>query len=200
MMDLFIFDLGGVLVNSFDIIPEAARRLDIPEDRLRTLIRPDMEPYMSGRIDFDEFWDRFFARTGIRAPENYWATLFHPVRDLAVEGLARALKPRGRVVCGTNTIDVHFDALEAEGHYDCFDAVYASHFLGVSKPHPDFWLRILESEGRTAGDVFFIDDMEENVHAARNLGIRSHLFTDASGLAAALEDAGFPVRAGARRP
>ncbi len=193
MIDLFVFDLGGVLVRDFDILPEAARLLGLPEDRMRDLARPDMEDYMSGRIGAGEYWERFRARSGIRVPENYWDTLFRPVLDSASEALARSLRPFGRVVCGTNTIDVHYDWLRDRGYYDCFDAVYASHLLGVSKPRGEFWLRILEAEGRDPGRVFFTDDMEENVRAAESLGIRSHRFVDAAGLAAALEEAGIPA-------
>jgi len=78
--------------------------------------------------------------------------------------------------------------------------VYASHLMGVSKPEPDFWLRILEAEGRTAEQAFFVDDFAENVDAARRLGIRSHRFTDVETLVRELETAGFSPRAGASRP
>lgn len=200
MIDLFIFDLGGVLVSEFDVIPEAARRLGLAEDRMRDLAHPDMEAYMSGRIGSGEFWDRFRARSGLGVPENYWATLFRPVLDETVEALALSLKAVGRVVCGTNTIDAHYDRLLERGFYRCFDAVYASHILGVSKPRREFWIRILEAEGRDADGAFFTDDMEENVLAARDLGIRSHLFEGAPGLEAALEAAGVPVPAGEARP
>lgn len=200
MIDLFVFDLGGVLVNEFDVIPEASRALGLSEDRMRDLVHPDMEAYMSGRMGPELFWERFRARSGLRVPENYWATLFRPVLDEAVEALALSLKAFGRVVCGTNTIDVHYDRLAERGFYRCFDAVYASHILGVSKPRREFWLRILEAEGRDAGRTFFTDDMEENVLAARDLGIRSHLFEGLSGLEAALEAAGFAVPVGDTRP
>jgi glucose-1-phosphatase len=195
MIDLFVFDLGGVLVNNFDVIPEAARRLGMTEAEFRSQARVDMESYMSGRMDANAFWDRFAARTGIRAPENYWATLFQPVRDPEVEALVRALKPFGRVVCGTNTIDVHYDALASAGCYDAFDAVYASHRMGVSKPDPGFWRRILESEEKPAGRAFFTDDMEENIQVARGLGFQTHHFLGAASLAAALAESGFPVGA-----
>ncbi len=200
MIDLFVFDLGGVLVHEFDVLPEAARRLGLAEGRMRDLAHPDMEDYMSGRIGPGEFWERFRARSGLRVSENYWATLFRPVLDPSMEALVLALKGAGRVVCGTNTIDVHYDWLLERGFYSCFDAVYASHLLGVSKPRGEFWLRILEAEGRDPGRAFFTDDMEENVEAARALGIRSHRFEDVEGLADALEEAGIPVPAVRTRP
>jgi len=200
MIDLFVFDMGGVLVSEFDVIPEASRLLGLSEERMRDLAHPDMEDYMTGRMGSEFFWEQFHSRSGIRVPENYWATLFHPVLNEAVEALALYLKDYGRVVCGTNTIDVHYHWQADRGYYRCFDAVYASHLLGVSKPWPEFWLRILEAEGRKAGQAFFTDDIEENVRAAQSLGMRSHRFEGVAGLAAALEAAGIPVPVGEARP
>ena len=185
-MMLYIFDMGGVLARSFDVIPEAARRMGMPEAEARRFVATDMDALMAGRMDTGEYWSRFAAASGVRAAEDYWSTLFAPELDPAVERLIRALREEGRVVSGTNTIACHYDYLAARGMYDCFDAVYASHLMGLCKPDPAFWLEILRAEGRQPSDAFFVDDMDENVAAARSLGIRSHLFRDASGLEAAL--------------
>lgn len=198
MTNLFVFDAGGVLVKDFDVTNQAARLLGLPESEFRTLAAVDMEGYMSGRMGSDEYWKRFARRTGIRVAENYWDTLFHPTLDPDVEELILELKSFGRVVCGTNTVDVHYDALVAGGHYSAFDAVYASHLMGVSKPDPDFWRRILEAEGSEADRAFFTDDMEENVRVARDLGFRTHRFTDAVSLKAALSRMGVPLSAGTK--
>lgn len=198
MTNLFVFDAGGVLVKDFDVTNQAARLLGLPESEFRTLAAVDMEGYMSGRMGSDEYWKRFARRTGIRVAENYWDTLFHPTLDPDVEELILELKSFGRVVCGTNTVDVHYDALVAGGHYSAFDAVYASHLMGVSKPDPDFWRRILEAEGSEADRAFFTDDMEENVRVARDLGFRTHRFTDAASLKAALSRMGVPLSAGTK--
>jgi putative hydrolase of the HAD superfamily len=198
MTNLFVFDAGGVLVKDFDVTNQAARLLGLPESEFRTLAAVDMEGYMSGRMGSDEYWKRFARRTGIRVAENYWDTLFHPTLDPDVEELILELKSFGRVVCGTNTVDVHYDALVAGGHYSAFDAVYASHLMGVSKPDPDFWRRILEAEGSEADRAFFTDDMEENVRVARDLGFRTHWFTDAASLKAALSRMGVPLSAGTK--
>ncbi len=200
MMDLFIFDMGGVLAGNCDIAPEAALRLGLPVDRFRELARPGLDACMAGRMGTGEFWDRFRADSGLAAAEDYWATLFRPVPDPEMERLARALKPFGRVVCGTNTLDVHYDILRDRGFYDPFDAVYASHLLGICKPDPGFWLRILEAEGREADRAFFVDDAEENVRAARGLGIRSHEFRDAASLVRDLGEAGISIGSAEGRP
>lgn len=198
-MMLYIFDMGGVLARSFDVIPEAARRMGMPEAEARRFIAADMDALMAGEMDTDEYWSRFAAASGVRPAEDYWSTLFEPSADPAVERIIRGLRAGDRVVCGTNTIACHYDYLAARGMYGCFDAVYASHLMGLCKPDPAFWLDILRAEGRQPSDAFFVDDMDENVAAARSLGIRSHLFRDASGLASALEEELSVALAGAGR-
>lgn len=185
---LFIVDMGGVLAQSFDILPEAARRLAIPLADMRALASTDMPALLCGTMTADEYWQRFFAASGVRTPEDYWSTLFSPVIDIEVEEILRELHALGRVVCGTNTIQSHYDYLVATGAYHSFDGVYASHLMGVAKPDPDFWLGILEAEQTEPGEAFFIDDMEENVRAATGMGIASHHFRGAPSLRGALAD------------
>ncbi|HPG86073.1 MAG TPA: HAD family phosphatase [Spirochaetales bacterium] len=186
-MSLFIFDMGGVMVGSFDVLPEAALRLGLPETELRRLAAPDLDELMAGRMAADDYWARFSVASGLSVGEDYWSTLFAPSLDPVMVGLARSLRRRGRVVCGTNTIASHYDYLRATGMYDVFDAVYASHLMGVCKPDPDFWRLILEAEGVAAPDAVFVDDMAENAEAAGALGLRAHLFDGVAGLEAFLD-------------
>ncbi|HRW23078.1 MAG TPA: HAD family phosphatase [Spirochaetia bacterium] len=185
-MSLYIFDMGGVMVGSFDVLPEAALRLGLPEAELRRLAATDMDELMAGRLDADGYWARLSAASGLSVAEDYWSSLFAPALDREMDGLVRRLRSRGRAVCGTNTIASHYDYLLDAGMYDAFDAVYASHLMGVCKPDPDFWRLILDAEGAAASDAVFVDDMAENVEAARALGLRAHLFDGVAGLEAFL--------------
>ncbi len=196
-MMLFIVDMGGVLAQSFDIVPEAARRMAIPLDAMRALLAQDMAALLCGTIGADEYWRRFAAASGVAVPEDYWSTLFAPVIDTEVEGILEGLKAHGRVVCGTNTIASHYEYLVEAGAYRCFDRVYASQRMGICKPDPDFWRAIVAAEEMDPHDTFFIDDMEENVLAAASLGMAVHHFRSAPELRKALDhvlrSAGTPV-------
>ena len=68
------------------------------------------------------------------------------------------------------------------GDYGVFDAVYASHIMGLAKPDPAFYTYILEQEDCTADRAVFVDDLAANIEAARSLGIHSLLFSDAAKL------------------
>lgn len=185
-MSLFIFDMGGVMVGSFDVLPEAARRLCLPEAELRRLVAVDADELMAGRMSAGDYWARLSAASGLRIGEDYWSTLFAPALDPAMVSLVGGLRGRHRVVCGTNTIESHYDYLLAAGMYGAFDAVYASHLMGLCKPDPEFWRSILEAEGAEASETVFVDDMAENVDAAAALGLRAHLFDGIAGLEAFL--------------
>ncbi len=185
-MSLYIFDMGGVMVGSFDVLPGAALRLGLPEAEMRRLAAPDLDDLMAGSMDAARYWSRLSAASGLPVSEDYWETLFAPKLDERMDGLVRGLRGLGRVVCGTNTIASHYDYLLDAGMYDAFDAVYASHLMGVCKPDPDFWRIILDAEGSAASDAVFVDDMAENVEAARALGLRAHLFDGVAGLEAFL--------------
>ncbi len=193
-MMLYIFDMGGVLARDFDIAPDASRLLGLSEPAFRKFAAFDMDALMAGTMSAGDWWDRFARRSGVRPALDLWSTLFAPTVDATVERVIVNLGKRGRVVCGTNTIASHYEWLIAAGRYSAFDAVYASHLMGVCKPDPAFWRSILEAEGVRAGDAFFVDDMAENVEAAQGIGISSHLFTDVSALRSALEST-FPGEA-----
>ncbi|MGN6428893.1 MAG: HAD-IA family hydrolase [Leifsonia sp.] len=65
----------------------------------------------------------------------------------------------------------------------------ASSDYGARKPDPAVFERVLERFGVPADDVFFADDLPENVAAAASLGIRVHLFETPDGLLDAVEQA-----------
>ncbi|MDP2792178.1 MAG: hypothetical protein Q8O15_10535, partial [Rectinemataceae bacterium] len=102
MIDLFIFDEGGVMIRNFMVLPDMAAAMGMPEAELRPLLKPDMHDFSCGRIDSAGFWRRFTARTGIAVAENWWDSLFNPtpivesfaiVRELAALPASRPVGP-----------------------------------------------------------------------------------------------------------
>ena len=99
----------------------------------------------------------------------------------------RDLKEHSRVVCGTNTFDPHYACHLRLGDYEIFDAVYSSNRIGLSKPNPEFFTHILEKEGFRPEQAFFVDDTEQHVLAAKQLGIRAIHFKSAEDLSRELD-------------
>ena len=199
VIKLCIFDMGGVVAHNAAISKAIASRLEISEDDFFRGAGSDpsvshTSPYhlgdigaiMRGALDSERFWNNFTRRTGIPVSGDPWYDLFDPRPDEGTRAIISALKSRGsRVVCGTNTMEAHYRKHQERGDYSPFDAVYASHLMGIIKPEFAFWHFILEKEKALPEDAVFVDDLEENIQAAEKLGLRAHLFTSAEGLNAA---------------
>lgn len=188
-MRLVIFDVGGVMVDGFDVGPDIAARLGLPVSELRPLLRAaDFELLHTGRISSAEFWDRFRARTGLPVDDEYWGAFFRPVRRPRMYDLVRRLREAGvRVVAGTNTLDAHYRIHAELGDYAAFAHTYASHLIHAAKPDPAFFRHILDAEGATPARTLFVDDVEANVDAAAGLGIHPVLFRTEDDAIARLE-------------
>lgn len=189
-MKLCIFDVGGVMVDGFDVAPEIAARLDRPLAEIRPLLQAAGADLLhSGDLSTLEFWQRFREQTGLSLPGEPWGDLFAPTRRPAMYDLVERLKAAGlRVVAGTNTIDSHYDTHQRNGDYDVFDATYASNLMRLSKPDPEFWRYILRAEAVTPHVTLFIDDMPENTAAAAALGLVTVLLTSQQQAIAAVEE------------
>jgi glucose-1-phosphatase len=187
MKYLFIFDMGGVVVRECSLWTGVIKALGLEdsETTLAAYLGP-LQAASRGNISSMESLTLTAQRERLPVPrENYWQTLFHPVCNEQTVSLINTLRTAGqRVVCGTNTIDVHYEYHMKKGEYDIFDKVYASNIIGQIKPDITFWHKIRDAEKNyTFSDMLFFDDLKENVDAAASLGIHACLFTGAAGAA-----------------
>lgn len=184
---LYIFDMGGVVTSTSNEIGKISKIIGCTEEDFFKWCGSGqglLSMLSDGEISVKDFWKIFSARSGIAVKTDWWHWLFHPVLNQGTVKIIRKLREAGnRVVCGTNTMDSHYQNHLERGDYAFFDQTYASNFMGVSKPSPDFWKIILTAEGVEPKDAVFIDDKKENVEGAKSLGIKSFLFESAEKLA-----------------
>lgn len=186
---LFIFDVGGVMVDGFNVMPKVARHLGLAEQELRTLLmEAGFVELSKGLISEAAFLQRLNGHHLKASDRTLLGDFFQPSRREGMYEYVARLKERGkRVVAGTNTIPVHYDIHSERGDYDIFHTVYASHLISEAKPEPAFYRRILESEDIVAEDAVFVDDMEANVEAANAIGIHGIHYTSLESMSRQLE-------------
>ena len=192
---LYIFDMGGVVTDTFTLNDKICRVLGISIEQLREYgadpsIDFTKEPnalyslYSSGKITTEEFWGKFSEKSGIKVTTDWLHWLFHPVLNEKTVEIVKALRKNGnRVVCGTNTVTSHYLNHMERGDYAYFDQTYSSCHMGVSKPDPAFWEIIMKAENVQPKDCVFIDDKKLNCDAAAAMGIHAVQFTSAEQLA-----------------
>ncbi|MDE7292056.1 MAG: HAD family phosphatase [Treponemataceae bacterium] len=191
---LFIFDMGGVVTQNTPPEAKIAQTLGISVEEFRVAQKlGEKENLFSllsrGKISEEEFWREVGANIGKKIDANLWQLFFHPKMNSDVKKIILSLRKKNhRVVCGTNTIESHWQCHVARGDYAIFDETYASQKIGFEKPDADFWKTILLSEGYSPNETFFTDDREKNVEAARAIGIASHKFENASALKKAIRE------------
>mgnify|MGYP001571040932 CR=1 FL=1 len=109
--------------------------------------------------------------------EDYKKTyLKHEVVDKKMLGLIKDLKKKYKIFCLTNTSDLHFEANTKAGLFSVFDKVYASSNIGFKKPEKEAFEVILKDNNLRAEEYIFIDDVEKNVKAASEIGMKGLVF------------------------
>ncbi len=126
----------------------------------------------------------------IAAYDARWSeTLPHAIAESVA--ILEALRERGTALFAlTNFNGVKFSETRARfpflGH---FRDVVVSGDEGLVKPDPAIYRLLMERNGLSPAQCFFIDDSEPNVTGARAVGMMAHHFRSAAGLRATLIDA-----------
>ena len=187
---LYIFDMGGVVTNTFKM-DSIYQKLNISKNDFSEICKKNNNDIWhkleTGLISVNQFWNEYNSRIqsiekAKPAETDLFRLFFHPSKNLQTIELIKSLKKNNRVVCGTNTIQSHWENHMERGDYAFFNQTYASNKIGCAKPDSHFFELILEAEETEAQNAFFTDDKEENVAAAASLGIHAELFTTAAEL------------------
>ena len=184
-LPLMMFDMGNVVVKNITTIEKIAAFYHLPLHEFSEDYHKYEFPLMDGAITSDVYWKHVAIRFGVSVEEDPLAIFFKPEWNPTIVGCIDTLRLHGkRIICASNTYAPHWKILADNGFLSIFDATYASHELGVTKPSRQFFERILEQEHRKPSEACFVDDYLENVQAAEQLGIRAFHYADKDGVAA----------------
>lgn len=190
MIRAFVFDFGRV----------------ISAQKPRSLFRRYEEelglaPDTINRIMFEsEAWDE--AQKGLRSAEAFWREIgprlnlrtqekidafrrrYHADEAVNPEvvDLIRRLHGEYRLAVLSNSPPGLARWLRDWDLLDLFDVVFCSGDEGVTKPDARSYAITLERLGVTPGEAVFVDDTPGHVEAARRLGLKGVVFTDAGRL------------------
>jgi putative hydrolase of the HAD superfamily len=198
MIKTIVFDFGNVLgFFDYGITTERlTRHSHLSADDIRRFIYGgDLEDaYESGRITSAEFLRRVREGCGLSCPDaaltEAYADMFWP--NEAVCALVPRLKPRYRLLMGSNTNELHSrhflrQFADTVRH---FVGLVLSHEVGARKPRPEFFLHAQQLAGCAAEACLFIDDLPANVAGARALGWQGIVYAQGTDLPAELAKLG----------
>lgn len=204
-----VFDIGKVLLeNSGDKWVSEIRPyspLDDTQIYQEIFFNADrlVSRFDAGEISPEEFLMEFKKRLQLEVTDEkaafLWSSAF--IYSRAMEDLVDRLKRRGYVLWIISNINrLHIEYLE-HFHKRLLDKFHGKTYscddcVRCLKPHPYIycytlvWMKRLLSFGLKPEECIFIDDLEENIRAAENLGWKGIKHTSVIRTKALLEDYG----------
>lgn len=134
-----------------------------------------------GKSDID-FWLEYAKKNSVRLskdwPQTYTSVLKDSVgADPNMYVLINELKESGIRIGMLSNIDDRYTKLIRDfGFYEPFDPCLLSCEMGLEKPDPKAYELLLKTIDLPAEEIVFIDDKQENVEAAKKVGIDAILF------------------------
>ncbi|WP_034383940.1 HAD family phosphatase [Deinococcus sp. YIM 77859] len=175
------FDWGGVFtVGTFDgrSTQNLADRSGIPVEQVRESYFRHVRQLEVGAWSLPQFWEVLREETGITLSYGEFEALYlGSIHDnLPMYATLERLPREVRVGLLSNNYPVVCDHLRRDPRFARFDALVFSNEIGHKKPHPHAFAALAEAMGVPASRVAFVDDVEENVEAARAAGFHGLLY------------------------
>lgn len=184
-----VFDLGGVIVDSFEFsfYDRVAKDLGISAKRIQKTVSGNWALMEVGGETNLQFWNRMAQDLKLDNPlsgkllAKLWLDSY--VRDAKIlkAGLALAKKLRQRYPLGviSNTQHEHVAINKKRKLFDNFDALVLSSEVGLRKPQEGIFQLVSKKLGIPAKYLLFIDDDARWVRVAKEYGFQAILYRDA---------------------
>ncbi len=186
--DFLIFDLGNVII---DIDYQRAMQLITQElspehhERVNSFYLTDFhKEYEVGKIDSPTFREEvrayFQQDWSDEKVDLLWNNLLLKIPEKRLK-LISELREKFQVGVLSNTNAIHIQAVNQilqddhglENFDPIFDWVFFSHEMGLAKPHPEIYEKMLLELGTSGDRVIFFDDLLANVEGAKAVGIQA---------------------------
>ncbi len=196
------FDLGKVLVN-FDLdqmMKQVSDVVGVGVDRVAAALFDDHlhEKFELGKITIEEYQRGFCKRIGCQpdlARLHRAATEFFELNVSILPVISALCQIRFPLGILSNTCVTHWDY--CRGRFallrQCFLVSVPSYSVGLLKPHKEIYDLAAQRAQVAPEEIFFTDDILQNVEGARAAGWNAVQFTGARPLAEELRKRGVPI-------
>lgn len=198
-----IFDIGNVIVDIDYTMPlkefQKLSNIDFTEIVSHSQLPSVFHQFEKGRISVTDFHRELkqFLRKEVTDQEilHAWNSILihYPKQKF---DLLNRLRSTYKVYALSNINETHVEAINAavrekfgaKAFSDYFDAAYYSNEIGCRKPEAEIYEWVKQKENLIPEETFFVDDMPENVEAAKKAGWRAFHLNHPNKLAALLAE------------
>ena len=193
---VFLFDLGGVLINvNYHKTISAFAQLGVADpSKLYNQFGQNklFDQYEKGEVSSDYFIQQLKPLTNLGVSEaqviEAWNAM---IEDFPIEKLdfISQLSKYHKCFLLSNTNEIHLekviDNLKNTPYKrleDLFEKCYYSHLIGKRKPDVDTFNWVINQMGVKAEETLFIDDSPQHVNGAIKAGLKAIYYTEAADL------------------
>jgi epoxide hydrolase-like predicted phosphatase len=177
-----IFDWGGVLIDdpAPGLMRYCAKALCVASEDYIKAHSKFADDFHKGLICEDTFWEKICSELNVPKPNvrSLWTDAFKaayvPRADMF--STAASLKENGYKTAVLSNTEVPAMQYFHQQRYDMFDVLVFSCAEGVKKPDRKIYELTLEKLGSQPEQSVFIDDNQEYINVAKEVGINTILF------------------------
>lgn len=193
MIKAIIFDMVGVLLmEKGDICEIASNTIGVDSEELREMFVKNIDKLFRKEMTSEQFFDlvkkRFKLSEDIGAVWEKAHVNYREVNEDLMEAIAK-MKKNYKVGIISNTHSL-VTRIRKNTFARYFDFTVFSSDVGFAKPDKEIFKIALEKALAKPEECVFVDDQEENLEAAKELGFNTILFKNNEQLLKELKDLG----------
>ncbi len=180
---IIIFDLGKVVFD-YDVEKMAKELLSYSDYKNPdiTNIYESTFKYERGQISSLDFYKNAaeifkLQNLSFEKFSKIWNEIF--TADKNIMELIKELSQKNYVALLSNTNELHFEYLYKlnKDFFDkCFKKLHLSYLMNVRKPENEIYKQVINFHKTEPENIFFTDDVEQNIAAAKTAGMNAHIF------------------------
>lgn len=203
-INTLLFDIGGVILSNGwgrESRKQACEKFGLNFDDFQTRHKQFADGLELGQLDLETYVEEavFNEKRSFSKEEfmNYMYAQTTPI-ETTLDLLNDLASCKKYLMCTLNneSLELNLYRINKYNLEDYFTAFFSSCFLGVKKPEPEIYERVLKITQRRPEQCLFIDDREENLVSPRNLGINCIHYQDHNQLVRDLEKHGVKIPQG----
>jgi putative hydrolase of the HAD superfamily len=183
---IFLFDMSGVLINTNldKLKAKVSETSRLPLNQINNFWKNDkyIESEL-GKISSKEYYEFYSHKIGLSWTYESWINEWSNIFSYNKNGFKLfnyLIKKDYDVYILSNLAEYHKIAVEHKfsGFWNLSKANFLSYEMNLLKPDPEIYNSVCRQLKKLPKDIFYIDDVLENVSSAINIGINSFHFLD----------------------
>ena len=196
---ILVFDLSGVFFNKGlkVAVERISTKYNLDPEKVRFVLNGSFaEEYRIGLIEVDDFWKKAKEELNVEDIDDVRQIFFdaYEPQKSSIDLINKIKKKNIKVAFLSNNPKDRAEYLNKKYDFiSLFDFGYFSFNAHVRKPDKKIYQKFLENFDLDANEIIYIDDKEENLKPAKELGMKTILFQDINQLKDELKEVGISI-------